>query len=395
MILWILVLKFDYRTDSLLLSIPQSFFVFVSLCFVCIRRGRNFAPTLFHKLISATHLSDIMKIKPLSILTFYQVAAAMPEIRGLKSVAVAAKNSLQNLKIQTLHQWSCALAVTSAFFAWVFGMVAMWWSATDILKYLWLGSHLLTVGGFLMYIKILPGGNSYNVTLAACTMTYLLVTYRSFRVAYYNLSKTIQRQSRPVEMISSSTSVVEISEVVFSENSQLVCVSLLLHLSPTNSFKLLSFYIYSVMNLLSYVMLELCQIYSLSPGVQALNYIEFPLLMAANYSEIFVIFIYLQECFTKGNISNFLLYCLLYQMRLMKSDISRLSLHSILIVAAKLVTASPSSHLGPVLLRVFPISASTKSPEVNPGAPRKISVKKPRVASLIFDCFPVVNDIFD
>lgn len=336
-----------------------------------------------------------MKIKPLSIQSLYQIVAVMPEIRGLKSVAVAAKNSLNNLQMKALLQWTYTWAGITAFVVWVVDTIALWWYATDILKYLWLGSHLLTVGGFLVYMKILPGGDSYTVTLVACTMTYLLVTYRSLRIAYYNISKSIQRQSRPVEMISSSPSVVEISDVVFSENTQLVCVSLLLHLSPTNTFKLVSFYIYSVMNLLSYVMMEFCQIYSLSPGVQVLNYIEFPLLMAANYSEIFVIFIYLQECFTEGNISNFLLYCLLYQMRLMKSDISRLSLHSILIVVAKLVTASPSSHLGPVLLRVFPISASAKSPEPKVGASRKISVKKPRVASLIFDCFPVVNDIFD
>lgn len=385
-----------YNSIGLLLFLfCNQVFVLFGLCFVGIRRVAILHPLIPQAHLPATHLPAIMKIKPLSIQSLYQVVAAMPEIRELKSVAVAAKNYLHNLQIQAFLQWSYTWVATTAFVVWVVDTVASWWSATDVLKYLWLGSHLLTVGGFLVYMKILPGGDSYTATLVACTMTYLLVTYRSLRIAYYNISKSIQRQSRPVEMISPSPSVVEISDVVFSENTQLVCVSLLLHLSPTNTFKLLSFYIYSMMNLLSYVMLEFCQIYSLSPGVQVLNYIEFPLLMAANYSEIFVIFIYLQECFTEGNISNFLLYCLLYQMRLMKSDISRLSLHSILIVVAKLVTASPSSHLGPILLRVLPISASANSPEPKVGASRKISVKKPRVASLIFDCFPVVNDIFD
>lgn len=335
-----------------------------------------------------------MKVRPLSIQSLYRAITSLPEIQAIWFHILVAKAHWCSLNHQVWAYCKKATTELTTFLSWLLDAAYTWWGHTGVLKYLWLTSHLATVVGFLMYVNVVPGGCHYEATLVACTITYLLVTYRSLRITYYNIRKSIERQSKSVDLINASASDFELSSVVLSENTQLVCVSVLLYLSPPNTLKLLSFHIYSVMNLLSYVLLEFCQSYTLSPGIEALNSVEFPLLMAANYSEIAVIFVYLRECFTTRNVSNFLLYLLLYVMKLMRSDVARLSLHSILIIAAKLLTTSPSSTIGPILLQILPVSPPANTPENNTDR-SKLVRKKTRVASLIFDCFPVVNDIFE
>mgnify|MGYP003361639692 CR=1 FL=1 len=154
---------------------------------------------------------------------------------------------------------------------------------TIILYQLWLFSHLLTLTTFLWYFRNVNckknfnwkyNNNLYITSLFSSMTTYSLVLYRIYNTKLQSLAiqttPTFENDSTFSSTSPTMTAILPLSALFQTENFHLVinCVLFLLNYKMKSMWKLLSFAIFSFLNLGNFICYEL---YSSNNSEKALN----------------------------------------------------------------------------------------------------------------------------
>lgn len=287
-------------------------------------------------------------------------------------------------------------------------------ASVDLFKYTWVASHVVTASGSLIVLYyryfFLAGNNRYlasevwyYVSLWGAVFTYLLVSYKYIQVAFTNYSK-LSTQPQFINFIT-------------IENFQLLAIALLsLSCHRVSPVKVVPFTIYSLMNLSSYLFADLLGSTSFALTLMPfLNYLKEPLLAIASYFELVVLVLFFKDAILDYKLTHFVLYSFLYGLRLDNSYVSRQSFHN---VFTQFYSLLEFLHCPPFiliqyqscqrkLLFFFPIDLEQNDDKSNKNITDDTSVlissshkryssslkTHNRLNSLVFDTFPVINDL--
>lgn len=276
---------------------------------------------------------------------------------------------------------------------------------SNVLRYSWLSAHLITMTGSIYYFYSVILNNhtdillGYKASVVGSCITYSLVTLNHLMILIEGHNKPISKK-KVGSASSKSQASINLKETRFSnllntENTHLLAISFLTLTSPMNGLKLITFLIYSIMNLSTFVISDLFESNPvMSSLMPLLEYLVCPLLKFSNNVSFLLIFVYAKEMMFEQNYSSFLTYTLVYCLKLDSSQHCRDSLHSMLLFFDYFLI---SIHAPVTVLKIwhqfrivmFNLIPTSENPYVN------ATVKQDRVASLIVDYFPVVNDVFD
>lgn len=200
------------------------------------------------------------------------------------------------------------------------------------LQNLWFVSHTLTLVGTLLFTyhsfvssNVYLQERFYKVSTLGSLFTYLIVLYRCFfeeQLVEFNEEKS--------EVIV-KTQNISFTEFIKNENAQLLGYILLWNFTEQSIFKLAPFFIYSFLNLTSFVTMELFPENSLSIAIlPLLNFLEIPLLIVASHFDLLVSGVLVRECWRLKNSYPFIIYSFIWLLRFETSEASRSSIGSML-----------------------------------------------------------------
>ncbi|KAK6204267.1 uncharacterized protein RJT21DRAFT_132005 [Scheffersomyces amazonensis] len=181
-------------------------------------------------------------------------------------------------------------------------------SINQVLQYSWITSHFMTIIGTFLFCLNITGDSLlwYWISLFGSVLTYSLVTYHHCLI---NLSSSDS---------GGPNNEITLVKIINSENTPLLGMTLLALFTPTNSFKLLPSTIYSLLNLINYVLIELHPTSKLSSlTVPLFGFLEEKLLLLAVNIELGNLFVYgIQSILSRyaySSILYFMLICLKIQ----------------------------------------------------------------------------------
>lgn len=289
-----------------------------------------------------------------------------------------------------------------------------------ILQSLWTITHASTLVSTITYFyyklcrERFWAKCSYFLAGTSMLATYCLVTYRH--------SVLLISRRKQVPRGSSKSLDNPLIALLKSENTFLLVMSVLILLSQENGFKIVSFFIYSSMNIVSHILFEWFPDGSLSAAMTPLfSYFEESLLLIAATSDVMVNGIYLYECTYTDSKCQFVIYLTVFLLRLESSETCREAVSLFLLVFRSCFTlakrsvgfevAASDSHEASTVPPLAALLADLTTHDIKESwqlklAPfstkgvREISTsdypnlrKRDRIASLVFDSFSVVNDL--
>lgn len=261
----------------------------------------------------------------------------------------------------------------------------------SVLQSAWTATHTLTIFGGLGYIWYRMKLDSaydvralqcYNTIAISSTCVYLLVTYRHICLL----------------LIQGKLDGIPFSIIMKSENTHLLGMSLLVLVSPCNAWKILSLFIYSFLNLSTYIMVDLFPESSLSDAMlPLLTYLEESLLITGAILDFLVIFVYFWDLLA-GNTSYYVVvYSMIFCIRLENSESCRQAIKWMFSIGYYLMQGKPWTVRLVALMKVvesFLIPPEDVLFSETPEIPQtSASLVKKRIASLRFDSYYIVNDL--
>lgn len=199
--------------------------------------------------------------------------------------------------------------------------------AEVLLEHMWIGSHLMTIVGSLMYFfisAIAPVG--YFIAVLGAIITYSVVIYRK-----NFLSKPFVSGLMPL------------SEAIRSENFHLLLLAYLWMITPSSLFKILQFFIYSVLNVLSYSIVNFIPPDSVvaSVTVPLVQAIQGPLIDVASFMDLFLFGIMFMESILNLSFYGLILFFFIWCIRVEYSNSSRRSIY-LFMAAVNSVLSQPN-----------------------------------------------------
>lgn len=197
---------------------------------------------------------------------------------------------------------------------------------TSIMESSWLLSHAITLLGTIMYfISALNGGESYwatvpwyNYIILSAMSTYSIVVYS--RPSEYDEDSTASEQNN-----------TPLYDLLKSEDTYLLIYAFLWACTPHNILKVLSFSIYSLLNLTDYLIFDAFFDYPFSKAFAPfVNYIEDPLMILSAHIDLAVIGLLFVESFQTHTFYPLVLYTFTWILRIQFSQTSRLAITNLL-----------------------------------------------------------------
>lgn len=208
------------------------------------------------------------------------------------------------------------------------------WSSILELQNLWAFSHVLTIFGTLTYVFTAAAQNhllsqfSYKLSVLGSIITYLVVLYRSNLTVNEEVIEVDESKKRIAVVV--DTQRISISELLKNENAQLLGYALLWWVTPQSGFKILPFFIYSLLNITTFVTTQIIPESSLTAAITPLlNYIEVPMLIGASHLDLLIFVIMLKQSLVSQSGYALFIYTFIWVLRFETSEASRSSLNII------------------------------------------------------------------
>lgn len=287
------------------------------------------------------------------------------------------------------------------------------------LQTLWFTVHFFTISGTTGYLNHalrtnlfneMGGTLWYNVAIYSCVITYALVIYRHMTLLLTHSKKAKNQNDRDGFLLSENLltestieGIIPLAAILKSEDMYLLGFAVLALSSEENIFKILSFFIYSCINLLLFLVNDVYQNAPFSVAIAPLvNYLEEPLLLVAANMDFVIMLVYIKESLVKSQPYFFVLYTIGFCLKMESSTYSRIALHKMLQILTKVVV---HSHLPLTLLekwqKVVDFLAVLVPVHSLDDISQKEEVEKEpathnsqsRKSSIAFDSFSIINDI--
>ncbi|CAH6723913.1 hypothetical protein CLIB1444_23S00276 [[Candida] jaroonii] len=269
------------------------------------------------------------------------------------------------LSITWLYAQSFFIESKSRFFMFV-NFICVTFTTIN-LQMIWLACHMITFAStFLLIGEILRyhrwNDHSYEVSICASTLTYLIVTTRHYRL-----------------LTGTKDHPMPITDLLRSDNTFLLALAMVALTSAPNPFKVVPFASYSLLNMYIAMIEEFFS--DTLPATILRPYVaivEQKVLVLCTMSEFVLFPIYMGEYLIRGHLHG-LVYLLIMAMRLETSE----NVRTIARYVAEMITT---------MLAILGIDGSRLSEDVGillpPARPKKV-----RVASLNFETIEVINDL--
>ena len=282
--------------------------------------------------------------------------------------------------------------IAEAFFA----VVARLPSRTQLLQYLWLVSHMTSilsaVTTFLYTIDFDDSTNYkrdvwYTIGGTSTIVTYLIVIFNSLSIAFNSNSSQRNKQA------------LSIQSILKPENFHLLGMAIVSATSSTNFVKAIPFLVYSMLNIVEYLSLDLFPdstfFFALS---KFLLLFENHLLQAAATVEYLILVVYAKESILQKSSPYIIpIYAILCILKMQTSFENRQALCTILrSIDMILVKVNKKLSISYIVQTSETILLSTEfqiSTIPIPPSSHFMSKRKERVASFAFDRYTVVNDL--
>lgn len=224
------------------------------------------------------------------------------------------------------------------------------WSTFLKLQNLWAFSHLLTILGTSTYLFAIISNNyhlwvfSYKVAVLGSIITYLVVLYRSNLSVEEEVVDVDESKTR-VELVV-ETQRISASELLKNENAQLLGYAILWWITPESVFKILPFYLYSSLNITTFITTQVIPESAFAVAITPLlNFLEIPMLIGASHLDLIVFAVMLKQALISGSGYAFFIYSFIWVLRFETSEASRTSLNTCVNLLDELISADHQSFV--------------------------------------------------
>ncbi|KAK6464978.1 hypothetical protein DFJ63DRAFT_332421 [Scheffersomyces coipomensis] len=305
-----------------------------------------------------------------------------------------------------------------------------------ILHYSWISSHLLTIIGTVLYSFNLFGNTSippvhdfqldyqinwlicwYALSVSGSMLAYALVLYHHYLIILNSSGSNELLNDNDNDQQDQNEKEITLIKILNSENTPLLGISILTLFTPINITKLFPSTIYSLLNISSYILIELypkTKLFELTFPLFVI--VENKLLLMAAILELFNFFIYLtHSLFNKTHSYSTILYLMLICLKIQNSYYSCLAIKYVFqffTYLSKWINISPGSNSNvnePIVAdprakdddddsRSDPEDDLNNDIEINDistfeGFSLPVLKRSDRITSFMFDNLSVINDL--
>lgn len=210
------------------------------------------------------------------------------------------------------------------------------WGVILELQNLWAFSHVLTIFGTLSYAFTAAAAQShalshlsYKLSVLGSIITYLVVLYRSNPTVNEEVIEVDESKNRIAVVV--DTQRISISELLKNENAQLLGYALLWWVTPQSVVKILPFFLYSLLNITTFVTTQMIPESSLAFAITPLlNYLEVPMLIGASHLDLLIFVVMLKQALSSQSGYALFIYSFIWVLRFESSEASRSSLNIVI-----------------------------------------------------------------
>ncbi|ODV60696.1 uncharacterized protein ASCRUDRAFT_70577 [Ascoidea rubescens DSM 1968] len=227
--------------------------------------------------------------------------------------------------------------------------------ADVILKYFWITGHSLALMGFLLYFATMLSRSPlpmiwYTFSFIGCIITYSTVIIRRYLL--------IVRKNQSVNVYSNFSKLISVNDLVRSENFLFLATSFLYLFSPMSFFKILPFGLFSLLNLMNYLVKEVFRDYSISRHlIPLLKFFEKPSRIICSHIDFFVLIpiIFLQSVFINHHFYQLVFFLQLWFIKLESIKSQRTVFYSLIYLVDTLISILQDKKvkINPVVLTKY------------------------------------------
>jgi len=217
------------------------------------------------------------------------------------------------------------------------------------LQNFWALSHILTLVGTSLYLFAIISKNEplwkfcYKLSILGSIVTYAVVLYRS----NFSIEQEIVEldETKTLMELVVETHRIPISDLLKNENAQLLGYALLWLVTPESFIKLLPFFIYSLINITTYLTTQIIPESALAAAVTPLlNYLEIPMLIGASHLDLVVFIVMLKQACISGSGYALFIYGFIWILRFESSEACRSSLNLCVKTCDELFSSEKSQY---------------------------------------------------